>query len=119
MMYCNKIELEYELIISKGKGKPTDKLLNLFELIAKGIISKHNDSLDMDRFQEAMLKLLSNWKNVDATDPNAFSYLSAIAINASNSTYNKILLGTTKQKMLEQYGKIVKFVSIPKKNWNL
>ena len=83
--YLNRIDLLYQIIISKGKGKLTDKAVKQIQLIVEGVASKlyygylRNTDKD-DCIQEALLILLDNWYKFDERRyDDAFSYYTEIA----------------------------------------
>jgi len=115
--YLNKIDLQFELIISQAKRKPTKKLLEFFDLIITGVLLKLNNfhpnyyELNKDKYQEAYYYILKAWQKIDP-ESNAFAYLTQIAINAANNMYNNIVLGYNRQKIQNQmYGDTVKIIS--------
>jgi hypothetical protein len=64
--YLEDRELYYQLIISKGKGKLTDRAAELMILVAKNVIRKKERSYKStddknDCYQEGLLHLFSSW----------------------------------------------------------
>jgi hypothetical protein len=65
--YINDLDLYYEIVVSKGKGKLTKKAENMLILIAKNTIRKkkstYKNQEDMeDCLQQGILRLFENWK---------------------------------------------------------
>ena len=65
--YLNNAHFEYQIILSKGQGKPTRKLEQYFIKIINGIITKigqgYTYDLKCDAFQNAYLNLHIRYKN--------------------------------------------------------
>jgi len=62
--YIKEVDLYYELVLSKGKGKLTRKAERQFVLIADNVIHKlkfrsYDDQ--MDCYQQSVLHLFKNW----------------------------------------------------------
>ena len=106
--YVDPTDLEFELIVSHGKGNPSDKLISYFDLISRGMVKKltnlHSEyqALNDDKYQESMLMLLTNWKKINPCS-TSFAYCSQISKNAENHMYNMIVLQFKKDKVSYQY----------------
>ena len=86
--YLDNMDLLYQIIISKGKGRLTDKATKGLQLIVDGIGSKfffgyRNNTDKDDCAQEAMLALLENWHKFDERRyEDCFSYYTEVAKRA-------------------------------------
>ena len=68
--YLEDRELLYEIIISKGRGKLTERATELLILIAKNVIRKkernYNSTDDRnDCYQQGLLHMFANWSSFD------------------------------------------------------
>lgn len=98
--YINDIDLTYEIILSQGKGKPTDKLFNMLYLISNKVNTRFSYKTEEDRedvISDAFLHLTYQYKN--------FNY----------NKYKKSLpyiTEVTKRKMSKYYNENLKFKGI-------
>jgi hypothetical protein len=96
MAYVNYHDLYFETVLSKGKGKITDKLNNYFYLIANGVTEKlRNRSpqhIHHDQLSEAYLALAERWGtvNIEKTN-NVLPFYSEICKRSAAQTYNMII----------------------------
>jgi hypothetical protein len=94
--YIEDTDLLYELILSKGKGTPTDKLGKMFILIADNVMNKmlHRyscDDLMYDCHTYGLLSLFEKWKNFDEKRfDKALPYITEIYKRGLMFGWNKI-----------------------------
>jgi len=92
--YIFDSKLTYELILSKGKGSPTEKLMLYIYKICKGINSKfkYNDSdMRYDILMESYLKVLNSWKTFNEKKYNkSFPFISEIVKRAHAKNFKDL-----------------------------
>lgn len=110
--YINDDDLYYEIILSKGKGKLTNKAVHYLQLIAKNTIrKKQKDYKDIDDMLDCMysglLMMLENWYNFNENKyKHALPYFTEIYKRGIAHAYNEL-----NQKKPYQSSNI-KFISI-------
>jgi hypothetical protein len=93
--YLTNRDLYIEIIISKSKGKLTNKAKKMFEILAKNVIRKkkywNNMDDKMDCFQSGLLDMLSNWHNFNnEKSDNPFAYFTEICKRGINKGFNQL-----------------------------
>jgi DNA-directed RNA polymerase specialized sigma subunit len=92
--YLKPSELLKEVISCKQAGKLSNRLLEMFELIAKNSNKrlKYRDPMDKeDCISQAMEDLIKYWDRFDPDlSKNAFAYYSQIAKNGFAKAWNKM-----------------------------
>jgi len=78
----SKVELQYELIISKGKGSLTKRGEELIIILANELIKKFEYFNEDDRYDclnEGIYSMLNKWSSFNEVKyDNAFSYMTEI-----------------------------------------
>lgn len=93
-MYLQNKDLYIEIIISKARGKLTNKSKLMLELLAKKTIQRmlyYNPDDRMDCYQAGLLDMFSNWYNFneDRSD-NSFAYFTEIFKRALAKQFNEL-----------------------------
>ncbi len=91
-MYLTNDELLFELIICKGKGKISKKLIGYFVMISENIVNKlHEQEYYDDQIGESILYLMERWNyaNIEKYPDNVFSYYSEISKRSMTQIWNK------------------------------
>lgn len=91
--YLNNEDLLRELELSHQKGRATETLGKMFELLVERLQYKlfyKNPDIKLDCKYQAVLTLLQNWHKFDATKyDNAFAYFTRVAMNGLSHAWNK------------------------------
>lgn len=81
-MYLSNNELYYEIIVSKGRGRLTNKAKKMLELIASKTIKKmkyYNPDDKFDCHQTGLLDMFDNWQSFnEEKSRNPFAYYTEI-----------------------------------------
>lgn len=94
--YINDRELYYEIVLSKGKGQPTEKLKEMFYLISINIFRGKNitekQKYDAQDIQQSIyLHLYKKYNRFDHRRyDNAFPFITEIAKRAGAFEYNQL-----------------------------
>jgi len=93
-MYLQNKDLYIEVIISKARGKLTNRSKLMLELLAKKTIKRmvyYNPDDRMDCYQAGLLDMFSNWYNFneDRSD-NSFAYFTEIFKRALAKQFNEL-----------------------------
>lgn len=93
-LYLNNLELTYEIILSQGKGKLTNKAEEMLISICDNMIRKFNYKYDEDRYDckmTGLLQILEKWKGFDhIKHNNSFAYFSEVSKRAIAAGFNQI-----------------------------
>jgi len=114
--YLNDIDLYYEIVISKGKGKLTKKAENYLILIANRLITKmsfkyKDKDEELDCLQNGILIMLKKWYNFDEKKYKlALPYYSEIAKRGMTYQFNELRGKKSHQK------NYVNFISLDSSN---
>lgn len=113
--YLDDREFLYEIIISKGKGKLTQKAERFLILVATNVIKKKERQYTYDDkndfLQQGMLVLFSNWQRFDSlrfTSP--LNFFTEVFKRSLAETYH--ILNNQKSYQKEN----VRFISIDRSN---
>lgn len=93
-MYIDNLEFLREIIICKGRGNRSNKLDNMFILVANNYIRKKIYLTNIDKedcINDGLLRLFTQWKNFDEkkyTDP--FAYFTEVFKRGTHECLNKI-----------------------------
>lgn len=92
--YVNQKDFHKEYEISLEQNKPTDKLLQMFELIATRYSSKYDNLCDLDKnscINYATMEAYLKWKSYDKNrSSNIFAFFTEMIKNDLISSYNNI-----------------------------
>jgi len=92
--YVNEIELQFQLLLSQGKGKVTPELLQMFINVAQRTILKmsYTNSLDReDCLQSGILRLIENYNKFDSDKyDKALPYITEVFKRAIAEHFNKL-----------------------------
>ena len=90
MNYVNKDFLYYEVKLSLGKGKMTDKLFKMLYLISYHTQKRLSKYYRKDQVQEGILELLIKWNGVDINRySNLLPYYTEVAKRAMTRVYRQ------------------------------
>lgn len=92
--YVNPDDFHKEYESSLLVDKPTDKLLEMFELIASNYSSKFNNCCDLDKnscINYAVSEAYLKWREYDKTrSNNIFAFFTQMIKNDLTASYNQI-----------------------------
>jgi hypothetical protein len=94
MKYIEENELQYQVILSKGKGNPTKELGKMLIKIADNVFLKlkysyKDEEFSKDIHSEGFLKLYENWHNINLKKyDKALPYYTEIFKRAAMKMFN-------------------------------
>jgi hypothetical protein len=93
--YLTNKDFYDEYIVSYNQGKPTNKLIKMFELIATNYSSKFNNLCELDKnscINYAVSEAYLKWKTFDIEKPESiFSFFTQVIKNDLTISYKNIM----------------------------